>query len=79
MQNTRLSSKGQVVIPKKIRDELKIEVGTLLRVKLAGKKITLEPLEKSAKETLYGKYPRTKLLQGLESEHEAEIKKELHS
>ncbi len=40
---TKVSSKGQVVIPKEVRDRLGIKPGTILNVKVEGKKIILEP------------------------------------
>jgi len=43
MTKTKVSSKGQVVIPKEIRERLGIRPGTILNVKVEGKKIILEP------------------------------------
>jgi len=79
MHRTRVSSKGQVVIPKKIRDELCIETGTLIRLKVIERKLILEPVKAFPSQTLYGKYRGAQLLQNLEDEHEAEIEKEFHS
>jgi len=46
MITTRLSSKGQVVLPKKIRDNIEIRQGTVLhQITLDGKRIILEPLQ----------------------------------
>ncbi|MHA1309961.1 MAG: AbrB/MazE/SpoVT family DNA-binding domain-containing protein [Candidatus Helarchaeota archaeon] len=39
-----MSSKGQVVIPKGIRETLELEPGSKFNVKLEGKKIILEPI-----------------------------------
>ncbi len=39
----KTSSKGQVVIPKEIRDALGIKPGSILNVRVEGKKIILEP------------------------------------
>ncbi len=44
MQTTRLTSKGQVVIPKAIRDRLKVMPGTELTVTLEGGRIVLNPV-----------------------------------
>jgi len=41
METTRLTSKGQVVIPKAIRDRLKVMPGTELAVTLEGGRIVL--------------------------------------
>jgi len=47
---TVISSKGQVVIPKQIRDKLGLVPGTVLRVWVEGKKIILEPAKEPPKE-----------------------------
>ena len=44
METTRLTSKGQVVIPKAIRDRLKVMLGTKLTVILQGGRIVLDPV-----------------------------------
>lgn len=43
MIKIKVSSKGQVVIPKEIRDKLGIKPGTILNVSIEGKRIVLEP------------------------------------
>jgi len=40
----KMSSKGQVVIPKEIRDSLALKPGVKFNVRLDGKKIILEPI-----------------------------------
>jgi len=47
---TVVSSKGQVVIPKRVREELGLTPGTVLRVRVEGKKVILEPVEGPPKE-----------------------------
>ena len=42
--STRLSSKGQAVIPQEVRDALGLEVGTLFQVVVQEDKVILEPL-----------------------------------
>jgi AbrB family looped-hinge helix DNA binding protein len=76
---TRLSSKGQVVLPKKIRDNIEIKQGTVFQIILDGKRIILEPLQKSVPERLYGKYCNEPLLEALEAEHEREVAGEVGS
>ncbi len=44
METTRLTRKGQVVIPKAIRDRLKVMPGTELSVTLEGGRIVLNPV-----------------------------------
>ena len=41
---TVMSKKGQVVIPKPIRDKLGLTPGTVLRIRTEGKNIVLEPV-----------------------------------
>jgi len=44
MSVVRLSSKGQVVIPKDIREKLELKNGDRLKVSIEAKKITLAPV-----------------------------------
>ncbi len=46
---TRTSSKGQVVIPKEIRDDLGLEKGTLLLTYTTGDRIVLKKLSEPEK------------------------------
>ena len=55
---TTVSTKGQVVIPAAIRDELKIEPGTRIAVRLEGGRIILDP------ETLAAKLRKIKEMRG---------------
>ena len=43
----RPNSKGQIVIPKKFRDELGIEEGVLLNLTLRGNGVYISPIEKT--------------------------------
>ena len=73
---TRLSSKGQLVIPKQVRESLSLKQGTEFHVRLEGRKIVLEPVGPSTAETLYGKYAGSDLLTELETDHRREIRDE---
>ncbi len=46
---TTLSTKGQIVIPAAIREELKMEPGTRIAVRLEGGRIVLDPETLAAK------------------------------
>jgi AbrB family looped-hinge helix DNA binding protein len=76
MLSARLSSKGQLVIPKPVRDALGLEVGTRLQVLVQDGKIVLEPIYGSPIDALYGKYAKGDLLKDLEAEHKQEIARE---
>lgn len=71
-----LSSKGQLVLPKAIRDALGLTPGTTIRIIPKGRKILLEPVAASMIERLYGKFAGEKLLTDLEAEHRQEILRE---
>ena len=72
----RLSSKGQLVIPKPIRDALQLKAGSRFDAYLQEGKIILEPVETSAVDALYGKYSDTDFLADLETEHQREVRHE---
>ena len=72
----RLSSKGQLVIPKAVRRALGLEAGARFRIQLKGGKIILEPLSISAVDALFAKYPNADLLAELEGEHQRELQDE---
>ena len=74
---TRLTSKGQVVIPRPVREQLRWTSGTQLAVEvIAGGAVRLTPLEvEDSIDVLYGclkDLPRDPLAD-LEAEHRAEI------
>jgi len=74
---TRVTSKGQVVIPKPVREQLRWKSGTQLAVEIIGDgAVRLTPVEaEDAIDTLYGclKDLQRDPLKDLETEHHAEI------
>lgn len=46
MTETKVSSRGQIVIPKRVRDRLNLKSGSKLEVKAEDKKIILKPVPK---------------------------------
>jgi len=72
---TKLSSKGQLVIPKPMREALGLSSGMRFHVTIEGDKIILSPLASSI-DSLYGKYSGNDFLSELEEEHLSEIKNE---
>ena len=69
----KLSSKGQIVIPKAIRYSLKLESGVEFDLQIVEGRIVLEPLRVSPLSVLYGKYAGADLLADLEREHRREV------
>jgi AbrB family looped-hinge helix DNA binding protein len=69
----KLSSKGQLVIPKPIREALGLKKGTRFHVDVADGKIILEPETSPPIDALYGKYAEADLLSDLEGEHRQEL------
>lgn len=73
----RVSSKGQLVIPKEIREALGIRPGTEVHVEVVGRKIVLEPIDSHTPvEALYGRYAAADLLSDLEAEHQTELQRD---
>jgi AbrB family looped-hinge helix DNA binding protein len=72
----RLSSKGQLVIPKTIRESMRLKNGDQFQVRIVDGKIVLEPIAKGLVEKLHGKYAGHNMLKALEEEHKREIENE---
>lgn len=72
----RLSSKGQLVIPKTIRESLRLRSGDQFQVRIIDGRIVLEPVAKGLVQKLHGKYAGHDLLKALEEEHRQEISNE---
>lgn len=72
----RLSSKGQLVIPKTIRRSLRLRNGDQFQVRVIDGRIVLEPVAKGLVQKLYGKYAGHDFLKALEEEHRQEISNE---
>ena len=74
----KLSSKGQLVIPKSVRRSMGLQPGAMLRIEVVEDKITLEPVAAiSPIEVLFGKYAGATMLDELEDEHRQEIRDDL--
>jgi AbrB family looped-hinge helix DNA binding protein len=69
-----LTSKGQLVIPKPVRQALNLSAGDQFRVHIEEGKIVLELLGGgSLVDRLYGKFAGDDLLSDLEEEHRLEL------
>lgn len=75
----RLSSKGQLVIPKSVREELGLEPGDQFHLEVQEDRLVLEPVLRSAIDDLYGQYAGADLLADLEGEHREELDRERSS
>ncbi|MEW6718175.1 MAG: AbrB/MazE/SpoVT family DNA-binding domain-containing protein [Chloroflexota bacterium] len=69
----KLSSKGQLVIPKALREGLKLQPGSEFYIRLSEGKIILEPIEATTISMLYGKYAGDNFLTEHEAKHRQEV------
>ncbi len=73
----RLSSKGQLVIPRSVRRALKLSPGAELRLDVVEQKIILDPIAPASPiNALYGRFAGRDLLTDLEQEHRRELEHE---
>ncbi len=70
----KLSSKGQLVLPKKIREKLHLKNGDQFQARIVDGKIILEPVKKDAIENLHGVLAGSNVLRELEEDHRREMK-----
>ena len=75
MSKTKVSSKGQIVIPKEIRERLGIKPGTILNVKVEGSRIILEPTSEPPEIFVELGERSEEILQELRKESEERIKR----
>jgi len=73
---TSLSVKGQVVIPKSLRDVLGLQPGDRFIALQEGDAIVLKPMKGKVAARLYGKYQGLGLLSDLKQEHLQEVQQE---
>lgn len=77
MLTAKTSSKGQIVIPKELRDRLGITPGTLVQLKLAKGKIEVRPLPDDPIAALRGSLRgQPSLANKLIKEHQSEVRKD---
>lgn len=69
----RLSSKGQIVLPKNIRVKLNLKSGDQFVAKIVNETIVLEPVPVNVIAKLRGKYAKHDFIKDLEEEHRKEI------
>ena len=73
MLTVRASTKGRIVLPKAIREDLKTSQGNLFQITHDGKRIILIPVRDSVQKRLYGKYQSELLLEALEVDHAEDV------
>jgi len=76
MHTIRLSAKGQMVIPKNLRDELNVKPGCYLTAHVLDGKLIVEPSAKAPWEELRGMFKGSTMLDDLEREHAEEVAKD---
>ena len=72
----RLSSKGQLVLPKAMREQLRLKNGAQFQARIVDGKIVLEPVRANLIDALYGKFAGYDYLKDLEEEHRREVENE---
>ena len=76
MQVVSLSSKGQLVLPKSIREQLALKPGDRLKVELVGSRIILEPVQEEPRRGWRrwgGAFRGKRLLEEHLAEHRLEV------
>lgn len=77
MQTAKTSSKGQIVIPKPMRDQLGIKPGARVELKLADRLIEIRPLPEDPVREIRGSLKgRPSLADRLIKEHRQEVKRD---
>jgi len=79
MNSIKLSTKGQIILPKEIRKNMNLQPGAYFTVKADESKIILTVLKKTPIQRLYKKYKNASLTKSLEKSHAEEIKNENRS
>ncbi len=73
MEKAKITLKGQITIPKKIRKALSISEGDSVIFSIEGDHAVVRPLKKRALEDFFGSLPATRPYAGIET-----IRKEVH-
>jgi AbrB family looped-hinge helix DNA binding protein len=79
MRVTTLSTKGQLVLPKEIRERLGLSPGDRLKVELSCGRVVLEPVREKAREgwrRWRGAFAGSNMLQEHLAEHRLEVERD---
>lgn len=71
-----VSSKGQIAIPKAIREQIGLQEGTRLRLSVEGDTMVLRKSSEEVWEKWGGRFPKSRMLEDLEREHREEVERD---
>lgn len=71
-----VSSKGQIAIPKAIREQIGLQEGTRLRISVESGTMVLRKSSQEVWEKWGGRFPKSRMLEDLEREHREEVKRD---
>jgi AbrB family looped-hinge helix DNA binding protein len=67
MQQAKVTYKGQITIPRAVREALNIEAGDSVMLSIEGDHAILRPIKKKALSEFFGAFPATQPYPGTES------------
>jgi AbrB family looped-hinge helix DNA binding protein len=73
MLKAKLSSKGQIRIPKAVREKLDLREGTEVSILVQGQNVILQKIVPRDWRRWSGRFPNSGLLEALEKEHRDEV------
>jgi len=73
MLKAKLSSKGQIRIPKAVREKLDLREGTEVSILVQGQNVILQKIVPKDWRRWSGRFPNSGLLEALEKEHRDEV------
>ncbi|EEG78003.1 AbrB/MazE/SpoVT family DNA-binding domain-containing protein [Dethiobacter alkaliphilus] len=60
MIKAKITGKGQITVPKEVREKLEVGYGDYITFDISGKEVTVKPLKKINLTNLYGTLPATR-------------------
>jgi AbrB family looped-hinge helix DNA binding protein len=71
-----VSSKGQIAIPKAVREKIGLQEGTRLRLSVEGDTMVLRKYSEEVWRKWEGRFPNSRMLEDLEREHREEVERD---